>query len=189
MPNQSPPAVTLEVAATKYRQSIPLRDRPPFLTTKVGMLKTVEAMREALEAAGVNVSDWASEMMARSEFSDRIVTEEQEVQFVEATVRELGEAIGQDFSGGATIAQIYAAARQLNWETCEASDAINVRLATLDQEKGWMYVSTDPGIPDSNGVLSLFRVGRRGGDLWLGGYGGYPGGFYYSYHRFVFRRK
>lgn len=146
---------------------------------EVGLLRSVDSYRELMTEGGFKVGDYASKILNNMKLVEVLTT----LDLVIVSVAELG------FFEGATFAQIVERARQLGLELCPAEVGPVLRSAYKDQPRGeWLRIAMDP-IADSDGFLSVFRVGRDGDGLWL-----HAGWFYPQYvfgpgDRWVFVRK
>lgn len=169
--------------AVEYHQSLSLLERSPFLTVRVGTLKTEPDLRQAILDAGCRIGDWASDLMKQPAFKAGIAQVEDDVDFVIASNTELG------YLDGCTQAQTYEAGLKLGWKLCLPSDGPEIRRNYPDQPAGeWLLIAMNP-IAGSDGDLRVFDVVRDGDDQWLSGSGGRPGGFWGGDRRWVFRRK
>jgi len=169
--------------ADDFRRSLPLLERPPFLTVRVGTLKTESDLRQAVLDAGCRIGDWASDLMSQPAFTAGIAQAEEDVEFVIASNAELG------YPNGCSKAQTCEAGLKLGWKLCLPSDAIEIRRNYLDQPVGeWFLVAMD-SIAGSGGLLRVFDVVRDGGDRWLHGNDGRPGFVWGGRSRWAFRCK
>lgn len=137
-------------------------------TIKLGVpgLKTADDFRAALEAAGHKIGNWGSDIMGKKEFT--VDDRETEVDLVVVSNADLGRP------EGCTRAKTYELATKAGLLKCPAEVGPQLRLQYPDQPKGeWLLIGMDP-IPDSNGNLRVFYVGRDGDDLWLISYDGGP---------------
>jgi hypothetical protein len=121
--------------------------------------KTAEQLIAELEAAGINISDYAKDMLLSKEFvpgKDR-----EEATLVRLTVADLG------FRTSATTDQIYERAQALGLELCPADTGPNYRLQNRNQPLNeWISIGMKP-IAARDGYPDVFSVERRGGGLWL----------------------
>ena len=171
--------------AAEYARSLPLIQRPPFLTVRVGTLKTEADFRRALAETDpvCNISQWAGDIMSKPDFAANIPQVEEDIEFVYASNKELG------YPKGCTRLQTYEAGLKLGWKLCLPSDGPEIRRHYLNQPMNeWLLVAMEP-IKDSDGDLGLFRVGRGGGGAWLSGGCGRPGDVWVAGYRWLFRRK
>ena len=148
-------------------------------TIQIETYSSIAELRQALVDAGCRISDWADGILAKM----ALATEQMSIDLVIVTVAELG------FPNGATLNQIYKAALKKGYLLCPSEVGPQLRLQYADQPmREWLLVAMEP-ISDSYGVLSVFNVERDGDALWLSGFYGGPGGFYYPERRLVLRRK
>jgi len=152
-----------------------------FKTIKLGTgLKTADDFRKAIRDSGMQIGDWANEILGKPAFT--AATEETEIDLVAKSVAELG------FKDRATREQIYNRAKEIGLDLCPVEVGPQLRLQYKDQSNGeWLVVATEP-IAGSGGGLGLFGVGRDGSGLWLHGCCGRPGTIWYAGFRFVFAR-
>lgn len=169
--------------AAEYRRSLPLIERPPFLTVRVGTLKTEPELRQAVLDSGCKIGNWAIDLMNQPAFKSGIAQVEEDIDFVIASNEELG------YPNGCTRIQSYEAGLKLGWKKCLISDGPEIRRNYLDQPDGeYLLVASDP-VADSDGYLKVFYVGHVLDRLWLLSCSGSPGYFWYGLYRWVFRRK
>ncbi len=171
--------------ATEHRLSLPLIERPPFLTAKVGTLETEADFRRALMETNpvCKVSPWASDIMGKPDFAASIPRVKEEVEFVYASNKEL------DYQDGCTRLEAYEAGLRLGWKLCLASDGPEIRRHYLNQPIGERLMVAMELITDSAGRLRVFDVERYNDGLWLGSYNDYPNSVWSADHRWVFRLK
>ena len=169
----------LDELVAQHRLSLPLLERPVWKSVQLGTHPSVDELRETLTDAGINVSNWANDILGKVE----VASEPQEVNLVIATVAELG------FPDGATREQIYTRALELGLELCPAEVGPALRLQYADQPEGeWLRIAMEP-IAHSDGHLRVFRVAPGSDGLWLYGHNGHPGSFWDGAYRWVFCRK
>lgn len=153
-----------------------------FRTIKLGTpgLKTADDFRKTIKDGGMEIGDWANDILGKPQFT--VAAEETEADLVIVSVAELG------FKKGATREDIYAKAKELGLELCPNEVGPQLRLQYADQANSeWLIIGMEP-IAASGGRLGLFRVGRSGNGLWLSIGAGSPGGVWLGYGRFVFVR-
>ena len=93
------------------------------------------------------------------------------------------------FKDGAHYSDICARAVEIGLELCPAEVGPALRLTYGDQPKNeWLRIATE-AITDLDGYHFIFAVEHSDGELWLRGYYGHPGSFWYVVHRFVFVRR
>lgn len=156
------------------------RTFPVWKTVKLGLRKSADEYRKAIEASGNRFSDWASDIIGRPEF--KTAAEECEVDLVVASNAELG------FPQGATVKQTFDRAKELGLELCPNEIGPALLEHYQDQPVGeWFLIAMEP-IAGSDGRLHVFRVGRDELALWLYARGGRPGSFWFGHCRWVFVR-
>ncbi|MDP3769617.1 MAG: hypothetical protein U1A23_00955 [Candidatus Sungbacteria bacterium] len=143
--------------------------------------KSAEQLISEMEAAGINISDYAKSMLKNREFVPGKNPEE--ATLIRLTVADLG------FKSSATTDQIYERAQILGLELCPADTGPNYRLKYQNQPlKEWIYMGMKQ-ITDSDGNPIVFELGRVGGGLWLDGSWARPDREWYPGDRFVFRLR
>ncbi len=158
-------------------------DLKVWKTIKLGTggLKTSADFLAALKEQKFQTSDWAKDILGKSEFT--VATQETEVDLVVVTVAELG------FKENAIRSDIYRRAQELGLDLCPAEVGPQLRLQYQDQPKGeWLIIAMNP-ITDSGGDLHVFNVAHDGLGLWLSSDFGNPGYFWRAGHRWVFLRR
>ncbi len=134
--------------------------------------------QKELEKSNINVSSYAKYLLESKDFIK--VKSATELDLTIVSVEELG------FKNGATLKEIYSAAKDRGLELCPAEVGAALRLNYLDQPKDeWLFIGMEP-ITGSGGGLRVFRVGLSDYDLWLFTNYGRPGSVWYGYSRFVF---
>lgn len=157
------------------------RNWPTWKTIKLGTgFKNADDFRKAIKDCGMQIGDWANDMLGKPTFT--AVTEATEVDLVKVTVGELG------FKDGARRDQIYDRAKELGLELCPPEVGPQLRLQYKDQSLNeWILIGMEP-IRDSDGDLNVFCVGHGDGGIWLGGYCDSPDDVWYADNRWVFVR-
>lgn len=146
-------------------------------------LKTANAFRTALKAAGYQIGDYANDILGKCEFEKSIAATPTSVDLILLTVGELG------FKSGATREKIYAKAKKLGLELLPAEAGPQLRLQYTDQPMNeWNVIGMNP-ITNSDGDLSLFYVTHDGDGQWLRSDGDTPSSVWGHYVRFAFARK
>jgi hypothetical protein len=149
-------------------------------TIKLGTGKTADDFRQVLNVGEFRLSEWASDILGKRDFT--IVAEETEVDLVKVTVAELG------FKKGARRDQIYARAKELGLELCPPEVGPQLRLQYQDQPNGeWILVAMEP-IIGSGGYPLVFYVERPASGLWLLSIWGHPDLFWSAGSQWVFCR-
>jgi len=161
---------------------MPERVWKTWMTIKLGTLKNVEEIRQALKVGGNNIGDWANDILGKPAFT--VSETEQAVELVNVSVEELG------FKQGACYADICKRALELGLDLCPAEVGPQLRLQWKDQSKGTYVVVAMNAITVSDGDLSVFSVGRYGGGgQFLSANGGSAGYVWSSVVRFLFLRR
>jgi hypothetical protein len=161
---------------------MPERVWKTWMTIKLGTLKNVEEIRQALKADGNNIGDWANDILGKPAFT--VSVDEQDVELVNVSVEELG------FKQGACYADICKRAFELGLDLCPAEVGPQLRLQYKDQPKGTYVVVAMNAITGSGGGLIVFGVERYdvGGRYLYASYG-YAGHVWRANFRFVFLRR
>ena len=143
--------------------------------------KSAEQLISEMEAAGINISDFAKSMLRNREFVPGKNPEE--ATLIMLTVADLG------FKSNATTDQIYERAQILGLELCPADTGPNYRLKYRNQPLNeWTYMGMKQ-IADSDGRPSVFELLRHDGGLYLDGPGARPDRGWAPGSRFVFRLR
>ncbi|MDP3793965.1 MAG: hypothetical protein Q8R07_04415, partial [Candidatus Uhrbacteria bacterium] len=143
--------------------------------------KSAEQLISEMEAAGINISDYAKSMLKNREFVPGKNPEE--ATLIRLTVADLG------FKSSATTDQIYERAQTLGLELCPADTGPNYRLKYQNQPLNEWICMGMKQIADSDGRPDVFLLERDDGGLWLGGYWARPDREWYPRHEFVFRLR
>jgi hypothetical protein len=143
--------------------------------------KTTEQLIAEMEAAHINISDYAKSMMENRDFVPGKTREE--ATLIRLTVADLG------FKTSATTDQIYERAQTLGLELCPPDTGPNYRLKYKDQPLNeWVRIGMKQ-IADSDGGPNVFNLARRGGGLWLNSHWATPDLEWYPDDGFVFRLR
>jgi len=143
--------------------------------------KSAEKLISEMEAAGINISDYAKSMLNNREFVPGKNPEE--ATLIRLTVADLG------FKGSATTDQIYERAQILGLELCPADTGPNYRLKYQNQPLNeWIYMGMKQ-IAGSDGSPFVFALGRYDDGVWLSGAWAGPGNGWRPGHGFVFRLR
>ena len=114
--------------------------------------KSAKQLISEMEAAGINISDYAKSMLKNREFIPDKNPEE--ATLIRLTVADLG------FKSSATTDQIYERAQNLGLELCPADIGPNYRLKYRNQPLNeWIYMGMKQ-ITDSDGKPDVFRLAR-----------------------------
>ena len=143
--------------------------------------KTTEQLIAEMEAAHINISDYAKSMMKNRDFIPGKTREE--ATLIRLTVADLG------FKTSATTDQIYERAQTLGLELCPPDTGPNYRLKYKDQPLNeWVRIGMKQ-IADSGGSPYVFRLERDVGGLWLRRSWAKPGSTWDPDDGFVFRLR
>jgi hypothetical protein len=154
-------------------------DIPIWRTAALGTYNTIDALRDALNAKRIHVGNTADEMLGRSAFN--LSKMRRDTRLVVLAVSQLG--FDED---GASLADIYARARQLGFELCPAEVGPQLRLQYLNQPLGeFLHIAMAP-IAGYAGEPTDFTVANGGAGLILIGSDAYPNLIMPSAMRFVF---
>lgn len=172
-----------------------LERRNPFETLpfkllgkyKLGTYKNADALKQAMEKAGMKMSDWAKDIMGKPAF--KVADKEEEVILVEITVAELGFKDGVMYSvicKKAVGTEVSFEGQDYIVELCPNEVGPQLRLQHLKQKKGeWLRIAME-AITVSGGHQFIFVVVHDSGDMCLGSIHGHAGYVYDSGNRFVF---
>lgn len=143
--------------------------------------KSKEQLISEMEAAGINISDYAKSMMENRDFVPGKTREE--ATLIRLTVGDLG------FTGSATTDEIYKRAEDLGLELCPPDTGPNYRLKYKDQPLNeWVRIGMKQ-IAGSDGSPHVFRLARGVGGLWLNYGWAEPDDEWYPDDEFVFRLR
>ena len=143
--------------------------------------KTTEQLIAEMEAAHINISDYAKSMMKNRDFIPGKTREE--ATLIRLTVADLG------FKTSATTDQIYERAQTLGLELCPPDTGPNYRLKYKDQPLNeWVRIGMKQ-IADSDGGPNVFHLERDVDGLWLRDYWAKPGVAWDPDSEFVFRLR
>lgn len=120
--------------------------------------KSVEQLISEMEAAGINISDYAKSMLRNPQF---VPGNREEVTLIRLTVADLG------FKSSATTDQIYERAQALGLELCPPDTGPNYRLKYRSQPLGeWLYIGMKQ-IAGPGCNPNVFQLERGDDGLWL----------------------
>ena len=169
--------------ALEFLDSIPMKI---WRAIKLGnAFKSADDFRSVMAEEGCRISDWANDMMSKSDFAKSLVgvSPDEEFDLVDMTTAEL---IGENRDG--TTDKVFAGAHRLGLEECPAWMGPKVRLEYKNQPNGeWILIGMKP-LRDSDGDLNVFRVGRADSEFWLLSEYGYPDRVWSASGRWLFRR-
>ena len=151
---------------------------PIWRTVALGTYKTIDALRDALDAERIQVGDRADEILGRPAFNLSKIR--RDARLVVLAVSDLG------FEEGASLADIYARARQLGFELCPAEVGPRLRLQYLNQPLGeFLHIAMAP-IARYGGEPTDLTVANGGAGLILIAGDAHPDFIMPSTMRFVF---
>ena len=143
--------------------------------------KSAEQLISEMEAAGINISNYAKSMLKNREFVPGKSPEE--ATLIRLTVADLG------FKSSATTDQIYERAQILGLELCPADTGPNYRLKYRNQPLNeWIYMGMKQ-ITDSDGNPHVFKLARHDDGLWLHDHWALPDNEWNPDNKFVFRLR
>jgi len=160
------------------RKENPWEKPETFKIIEIGTYKDVKSLRKALEESGVQIGNWASDILNKTKLSKS----KQSLDLVVRSVKELG------FPNGAKLEDIYKAAKNQGLDLCPDEVGPQLRLQYSNQPNGeWLVIAMEP-IKNSMGDLDLFFVRCHRGARWLDAQFSEPDDFWYAGNRFVFVR-
>ncbi|KKQ53265.1 MAG: hypothetical protein US72_C0002G0055 [Microgenomates group bacterium GW2011_GWC1_38_12] len=136
-------------------------------------INSLAKAEEVLKAKNIYISNWAQDILQKTDFSREAKT----YKLVQFTVEQLG------FSSGATTDQIYAKAQELGLKLCPAE--VGPRLRLQYDGKDWKLIAMKQ-ITDRGGLPSVFYLLAGGGQLGLYADDAHPDRGWGSGRRFVF---
>lgn len=143
--------------------------------------KSAEELLNEMEAANINLSSYAKDMLRSKEFV--VGKTPEDATLIRLTVDDLG------FKNYATTDQIYARAEELGLELCPPDTGPHYRLQYKNQPLNeWTFVAMKQ-IADSVGSPYVFSLVRFDDGLWLLDGWAYPGREWYPVGQFVFRLR
>jgi hypothetical protein len=172
-------------APSATRPQIPVRsavDIPAWKTITVGTFADSFALSNALDAAGCGIGDSAEEILARPAFT--LSATRTSVELFSVSAAELGFQ-----TATASLADIYARARQLGFELAAAEVGPQLRLQYFDQPIGeFLIIGMEP-ISTWKGEPVILNVANGGAGLILIGQDGSADAQISVASRFVFARS
>jgi hypothetical protein len=166
-----PPTVVISAAAT-----------PVWKTITVGTFANTFDLRNALDAADCGTGDLADEVLARPSFT--LSATKTSVDLVAVSVIELGLQ-----TETASLAEIYARAKELGFRLAAAEVGPQLRLQYFDQPSGeFLTVAMEP-IKTWEGEPVILVVANGGAGLRLIGEDAGTNAVFYSGSRFLFVRS
>jgi hypothetical protein len=130
-------------------------------TISLGTFKSSFAMFDALDAAGIEIGDQATEVMHRPAFT--ISNMKTNTQLVVLSAADLGSG------ERVPLGEFYARARKLGYELCPPEVVAQLRLQYQDQPVGeFLNIAMEP-IPTFTGELTSLSIGNGGAGLMIVG--------------------
>jgi hypothetical protein len=160
----------------------PKREFPVWKTVRLGVYKTADAYREALQASKHRCGEWVTDLFGKP--ACHCASEETDVDLVVLSVEDLG------FKEGALYSEICEKAQDVGLELCPAEVGPALRLAYENQPRGERLIIATTPFADSGEELDLFAMEvSGGGGLWLRGDCGPADRYWEPDRRFVFVRR
>jgi hypothetical protein len=159
--------LTLKKTPSATAPPIPVKSAvavPVWKTITIGTFANPFALHNALDAAGCGIGDSAEEILARPTFTVSVTT--MDVDLVAVSAAELGFQ-----ADTASLADIYARARQLGFALAAAEVAPQLRLQYFDQPLGEFLIGMEP-IKTWKGESVILTVANGGAGLILIGQDG-----------------
>lgn len=157
------------------------RTFPTWRMVTLGLYKTADEHRKALEQAGFKISDYAAYILGKPVFT--AAEKETEIDLVHVTISGLG------FNNSARFDEICARAKEQGLELCPAEVGPALRLQYPDLPRGGRIIVAMEPITGSGGYPEVFRVEHDGVGQWLGTCYVYPDNVFNPGDRFVFRPR
>ncbi len=155
---------------------------PIWKTVRLGVCKTADEYRKALEAGKHRSGDWVNNFLGKPAFN--CASEETDVDLVVLSVDDLG------FKEGALYSQICEKALAMGLELCPPEVGPALRLAYENQPRGERLIVATKPFTESGDDLDLFVMEvSGGGGLWLRGDCGPSDRFWEPDRRFIFARR
>lgn len=136
-------------------------------------INSPEKAEEKLKEKNIYITDWAKDILHKTEFSEKGEIYE----LVQFTVEQLG------FPNGATTDEIYTKAKEIGLSLCPAEVVPHLRL--VYKGKDWKRIAMNQ-IPDHDGDPHVFDLRAAGAGLELGGSRARSGDGLFPDTRFVF---
>jgi hypothetical protein len=152
---------------------------PTWKAIEIGIHPGVNAYRDALDAASVRIGDAADEILGRPAF--RYVHGRESIELVIRSVADLGIEVE-----GASLADVYARARQLGLALCPPEVGLQLRLDYARQPLGEvLHIAMEP-VATYAGEPTILALANLGTGPLLIGSDGRPGFMAPRTFRFVF---
>ena len=147
-------------------------------TVKVGTHKDAKALKQAIQENGLRVSDYAADIMAKSELT--LSAEESTLDLVNVSAADF------NFTGRTPLRYIFARAFDFGLSLCPAEVGPQLRLQYLDQPNDeWLSIAMEP-IADSDNGRDIFLVTHEDDGRWLRTDSGDPINLWNPEDRFLF---
>jgi hypothetical protein len=160
----------------------PPREFPIWKTVRLGVYKTADEYRKALQAGEHRCGEWVTNLFGKP--ACHCASEETDVDLVVLSVDDLG------FKEGALYSQICEKAQAMGLDLCPAEVGPALRLAYENQPRGERLIIATKPFADSDDELDLFVMEvSGGGGLWLRGDCGPSDRYWEPDRRFVFMRR
>ncbi len=160
-------------------------------TIRIGTgLKTTDEFISALQKSGIKISNWARDIMERSDFVSSISLVPMELDLCRMTTAEILKRSGSDKRSG-TLAEIYVGINKIGGQLVPIEAGPQLRLQYLDQpdkNDEWLVMAM-PAIEDikgSSGGFHVFNLDVLCDAFWLGTDNGLPNGVWPSGYYWVF---
>ena len=148
-------------------------------TVKLGVHQTYDNCCYSFKKNFIKVSPWAEDLLKKTPLSQTPT----DIELVEVTVGELG------FDKATPFDAICRRIVERGFDLCPAEAAVMLRDSYNNQRKDeWLIVAMET-LTDSDGVPSVFRLGRLDRDYWLRTYCGRHNQFFIVESRFVVARR
>ncbi len=141
-----------------------------------GVLK--EKLPQLVKKKGNQISSYAGDMLRSRDFTTR--AEAEQIRLFKAPIAALG------FREVATTKEVYTRIDELGADLCPGEVGPYLRIQDTDQPMNDWYWIAMKQIADSYGNPGVFRLGRRGGGVWLYGTWASPGDRWIPEHQIVF---
>ncbi len=158
------------------------REFPVWKTIRLGVHKTADAYRKALEVSKYRCGEWVTDLFDKP--ACHCAEQETDVDLVVLSVDDLG------FKQGALYSQICEKALAAGLELCPPEVGPALRLAYENQPRGERLIIATKPFADSGDELDLVAMEvSGGGGLWLRGDCGPSDRYWEPDRRFVFVRR
>ena len=141
--------------------------------------KSSDILESELESRGINISDYAKDMLRSKDF--KTLENPESMNLVKLKVGDLG------FDSYSTTNELYARAEEIGLELCPAEVGPYLRLQDTDQPRDDWYNIAMKQIADRSGNPAVFSLNSLDGGLWLRSSWARPVTLWHSDFEFVFR--